>query len=124
MASGLRVSLAALLGLALALPVFAHHGWSGNFEEDVELSGTVETTVSLGGPHATMSIRSADGQVWSLTLAPGLRTERAGLKAGMIPVGAKVTVVGHRNRDPKRFEMKTEKVTWNGRTFEVYADRH
>jgi hypothetical protein len=32
-------------------------------------------------------------------------------------------VSGHRNRDPKRFEIKTERVTWNGRTFNVYPDR-
>ena len=30
---------------------------------------------------------------------------------------------GHRNKDPKRFEMKTERVTWNSRTFNVYPDR-
>lgn len=124
MSSGLRVSLAGFVALVLASPVLAHHGWAGNADEDFTLAGTVETTVNLGGPHATMSIRGAEGQVWNVTLAPGARTERAGLKAGMIPVGAKVTIVGHRNRDPKRFEIKTEKVTWNGRTFDVYADRH
>ena len=124
MTSGLRVGLAGLLAIAIASPVLAHHGWAGNAAEDFTLSGTVEQSVNLGGPHATMTIKSADGQVWNLTLAPGPRTERAGLKSGMIPVGEKVTIVGHRNRDPKRFEVKTEKVTWNGRTFEVYADRH
>jgi phage-related protein len=41
----------------------------------------------------------------------------------MIPVGATVTVHGHRNRDATRFEVKTERVTWNGRTFDVYPDR-
>ena len=38
-------------------------------------------------------------------------------------MGAKVTVSGHRNRDAKRHEIKTERVTYNGRTFNVYPDR-
>jgi Family of unknown function (DUF6152) len=113
----------ALLVLALsALPVSAHHGWSGNFTEEFELTGTVETGVSLAGPHATMKVK-ADGKVWDITLAPPARTERAGLKEGIIPVGATVTIHGHRNRDAKRLEIKTERVIWNGRTFNVYPDR-
>ena len=114
-----------VIGCAFALsvmPVAAHHGWSGNGDEEFELTGTVESGVSLAGPHATMKIR-AEGQVWDITLAPAARTERAGLKEGVIPVGAQVTVHGHRNKDGKRYEIKTERVTWNGRTFNVYPDR-
>ena len=106
----------------LALPVSAHHGWGGNLDQEFEISGTVEAPVSLAGPHATMKIR-ADGHVWDITLAPPARTDQAGLKEGVIPVGAKVTVHGHRNRDPKKFEIKGERVMWNGRTFNVYPDR-
>ena len=61
--------------------------------------------------------------MWDVVLAPPARTERAGLKEGIIPVGAKVTVHGHRHRDAKRFEIKTERVTWNGNVFNVYPDR-
>ena len=104
------------------LPASAHHGWGGYQDEDFQLSGTVESPVSLAGPHATMKIR-AENQVWDITLSPPARTERAGLKEGVIPVGAKVTVFGHRHRDPKRFEVKTERVSWNGRLFNVYPDR-
>ena len=106
----------------LALPAWAHHGWGGNLDEEFEISGTVQTGVSLAGPHATMKIL-ADGQVWDLTLAPPARTSEAGLKEGIIPVGAKVTIHGHRNRDPKKLEIKAERVTWSGRTFNVYPDR-
>jgi len=120
---GLTVGGALLLALFLTiLPASAHHGWGGYQDEDFELSGTVETPVSLAGPHATMKIR-AENQVWDITLSPPARTERAGLKEGVIPVGAKVTVFGHRHRDPKRFEVKTERVSWNGRLFNVYPDR-
>jgi hypothetical protein len=115
---------AAILALSLlALPVSAHHGWAGNQDEEFELTGTVETGVSLAGPHATMKIKDDKGQVWDITLAPSARTSQAGLKEGVLPAGAKVMVHGHRNRDLKRFEIKTERVTWNGRTFNVYPDR-
>jgi hypothetical protein len=119
-----RLSLCTgLLILALSgVPALAHHGWGGNLDEEFEITGTVEKGVSLAGPHATMKIR-AQNQIWDLTLAPPARTADAGLKEGLIPVGATVTIHGHRNRDPKRFEIKTERVTWNGRTFDVYPDR-
>jgi hypothetical protein len=105
-----------------ATAAFAHHGWSGAGKEQFELTGTVESPVSLAGPHATMKIRVA-GQVWDITLSPPARTERAGLKEATIPVGAQVTISGHRNSDPKRFEVKTERVTYNGKVYNVYPDR-
>ena len=107
----------------LEYPAVAHHGWSGNSDKEFEIAGTVEKGVSLAGPHATMKIKDAEGHVWDLTLAPPARTADAGLKEGVIPVGAKVTIHGHRNLDPKRYEIKTERVIWNGKTFNVYPDR-
>jgi hypothetical protein len=106
-----------------AVPVTAHHGWAGQGTQTFELSGTVETPVSLAGPHATMKIKDAKGQVWDITLAPPARTDRAGLKENTIPKGAAVKIVGKRNQDPKRFEVKTERVTYAGRNYDVYPDR-
>jgi len=117
----LNLSLA-LGGAALALasvPAAAHHGWSGN-NQPIELSGTVVSAVDLSGPHATMKIRDADGQVWDLTLAPAPRTARAGLDDKAVPVGANVTISGMRNDDPSRFEVKTRRVTYEGTHFDVY----
>ena len=118
----LTSGLAALVLALSSAPLMAHHGWAGNSDQEFELTGTVEKAVSLAGPHATMQIR-AEGKVWDLTLAPPARTERAGLTEKVIPVGATVTVHGHRNSDPKKFEIKTERVTWNGKTYDVYPDR-
>jgi len=117
----IAAAVAAVFGV-LVIPAFAHHGWAGNSDEEFEITGTVQKALSLAGPHATMKIL-AQGKVWDLTLAPPARTDSAGLKEGIIPVGATVTVHGHRNRDPKKFEIKTERLTWNGKTFNVYPDR-
>ena len=100
----------------------AHHGWVGYLDVEFELTGTLDAPVSLANPHATMKIR-VDGQVWDVVLAPPTRTASAGLREGIIPVGARVTVHGHRHRDPKRFEIKTERVQWGDRLFNVYPDR-
>jgi uncharacterized protein DUF6152 len=111
------------LALVAPIPASAHHGWAGYSEEEFEISGIVETPVSLAGPHATMKIK-VDQQVWDITLAPPPRTSSAGLRVETIPVGAKVTVHGHRSKDPKRFEVKTERVTYNGKIYNVYPDRN
>jgi hypothetical protein len=113
---------AAIAVLACWIPLVAHHGWEGYLTEDFEITGTVETPVSLSGPHASLKIKS-EGQVWNVLLAPPPRTERAGLKSGMIPVGDTVTAYGHRHKDSKTFEVKTERLRWKDKLFNVYPDR-
>ena len=117
--SFLSLGLGALAVSVVSLPAFAHHGWAGNEDKTSEITGVVEQTVSLSGPHATMKIKSG-GQLWDITLAPPAATQRAGLTEKSIPVGATVMVHGNRNKDPKRFEMKCERVTYNGKTYDVY----
>jgi hypothetical protein len=118
----LTIAVAALVTLSM-VPLSAHHGWGGYFGDEFELTGTLETAVSLAGPHATAKMRTADGKVWDVVLAPGGRTANAGLKEGIIPLGAKVTAHGHRHRDPNKLEIKTERLSYNGKTYNVYPDR-
>jgi len=116
--------LTALAIVVSTLSLGAHHGWSGYGDTEFQITGTVATPVSTSGPHATLRVRAADGQVWNVVLAPGPRTIAAGLKEGIIPVGAQVTAYGHRHRDAKTFEIKTERLSWNGKTFNVYPNRN
>src|SRR6267154_3147080 len=99
------LSATILASAMVVTPAFAHHGWGGQEEAVTTLSGTVVQGVSLSGPHATMKIK-VGSDVWDLTLAPPARAERAGLKEGLIPVGATITVRGNRNLDHARHEMK------------------
>lgn len=111
-------------GLALAAPqLSAHHGWGGQSQDQTNLSGTLHTAVDLSGPHATMQLMDADGQIWDVTLGPASRTRRSGLPEAAIPLGAQVTIRGQRNLDMKRFEMKTVRVTHNGTNYDVYPNR-
>lgn len=121
--SRLSLRTALLVTFALAAPTAAaHHGWSGYHEEEFEITGTLESAVSLANPHGTMKVR-ADGHLWNAVLAPPARTERAGLRRDTIPVGTTVTLQGHRHRDPDTYEIKTERVVVDGRVFNVYPDR-
>jgi len=118
-----RGTCVGILALSLSNRACLCTSWLGRkLRQEFELTGTVMTGVSLSGPHATMKVLS-DGKVWDITLAPPARTSQAGLKEGVIPVGATVMIHGHRNLDPKRLEIKTERVTWNGRLFNVYPER-
>lgn len=111
-------------GLALATAqVSAHHGWSGQETGRFELSGTLHRAVSFAGPHATMQIEDADGQIWDITLAPPSRTQRSGLAEDTIPVGADVSIQGNRNSNMDRYEVKTVRVTYNGTNYDVYPNR-
>ena len=68
-----RVFVGILAGVALvaalSVPGYAHHGWGGNEEQETTLTGTLETPVSLAGPHATMKHEAAHQR-------PRLKSER------------------------------------------------
>ena len=117
------VGLAAGGFVIAASQVSAHHGWSGQSQDQFQLSGTLHREVSLSGPHATMQIEDENGQVWDITLAPPSRTSRAGLTEDVIPVGAEVSIVGNRNANQGRYEVKTVRVTYNGKNYDVYPNR-
>jgi Family of unknown function (DUF6152) len=113
----------ALVALTLAVPVSAHHGWSEYGDEQFEITGTLETPVSLAGPHGTAQIRVND-DLWDLVFAPSTRTASAGLTEDAIPVGDAVTASGHRHRDAATLEIKVERLTWNDTLFNVYPERN
>ena len=117
-----RIGLITTVLLCLAMPLSAHHGWGGQQDQESSVTGVVMQVPNLAGPHATMKIR-VDQQVWDLTLSDGNRVTASGLKADTLKVGDTVTVHGHRSSDMKRFEMKTERVVHNGRTYAVYPNR-
>ena len=117
------VSLAAAaLAFAITAPAYAHHGWGGYQDNELDVTGTVES-VSLGGPHASLKVKGADGKTWDVVLAPPYATFSAGIKEGTIPVGATVKAHGHRHRDGNKFEIKTEQISVGDKMYNVYPGR-
>ena len=115
----LAVAIAA--AAALATPSAAHHGWGGYLDQEFALTGIVESA-NLGGPHGILRVR-VNRQVWNVVLSPPTRIQRAGLTMAAIPRGTRVTARGHRHRDPRTLEMKTERLIVGNRTFNLYPDR-
>jgi hypothetical protein len=116
-----KALVAAVAAVALAGPSAAHHGWAGYLNEEFSLTGVVERA-NLAGPHGSLRVR-AGRQVWEVVLAPPTRNQRAGLTPAAVPRGMRVTARGHRHRDPRRLEMKTERLIVGSRTFDLYPER-
>ena len=114
-------TLLAAAALAAAAPAFAHHGWAGYLDQEFELSGTV-VAAELANPHGLIKVR-AQGGVWDVMLSPMPGIARAGLTRDVLPPGTRVTARGHRHRDAKRLEMKTERLVIGGKTYDLYPNR-
>ncbi len=107
--------------LATAGTAAAHHGWAGYGDEDFALTGRV-VSADFAGPHGEMRVQGQGG-TWLVVLGPRSRNDRAGLNASVVPAGTTVTARGHRHRDPRQLEMKTERLVVGGRTYDIYPDR-
>lgn len=116
-----RLLAAAIAAAAFAAPSAAHHGWANYLDAEFSLSGTVESA-NLGGPHGLLRVRSGRA-LWDVVLAPPTRNQRSGLTADAVRPGTRVTARGHRHRNARRLEMKTERLVVGNRTFDLYPDR-
>jgi hypothetical protein len=106
-----------LLGLALALPAAAHHGWS---EYDAGQTLTLTGTIKDSGyehPHGHVTLVTP-GKTWQVILAPPTRMENRGLPREALKPGSTVTVVGYPNRS-KPEEMRAERITFEGKAVEL-----
>ena len=112
-----------LLIVGMSAQVSAHHGWGGQERAQMDISGTVLTAAQINGPHGSMQVEDQNGQVWDITLASGSRARRADLVDNVFPVGAEVTVRGNRNSDMNRYELKSVRVTMDGKNFDLYPER-
>jgi hypothetical protein len=112
----LRTKLAFAAALLLApAPALAHHGWSGQDNTKVTtLEGKVQA-VRFRDPHAEIDLTD-NGQQWTVTLAPIERMEARGVTPAVLKVGSTVRIAGHRNLDMKKFEVKANEITVDGKT--------
>jgi hypothetical protein len=125
-AATLRGAVAAALCIAAPLlassVASAHHGWRWAEDENSELSGVIEA-VRLGNPHGELTVTADDGATWTVEVGQPWRNERAGLTDDMLTKGVHLTVSGHRSATPGQNLIKAERVTIDGRTFDLYPDR-
>ncbi len=107
--------------LALAGPASAHHGWRWTDGGEFELTGLI-MEVRLGNPHGELTI-DADGEVWLAEIGQPYRNEAAGLTEDMLTPGTEVTILGERSANPDEKLVKAERVTIDGKNYDLYPDR-
>jgi hypothetical protein len=106
------VVLALLTGAA-----FAHHGW-GSYDaaNPVTVAGPILTS-KYENPHALVTVRSGD-KVWTVTLAPTSRMSSRGATQKMVATGKTISAYGYPSTVEKD-EMRAERITVDGKTFEL-----
>src|ERR1700741_4381311 len=101
----LRITLlSSILLLSVSAPALAHHGWGGYGNRESNIVAPVLEQVNLAGAHASIKLQGEDGQIWNVILSPPHSAVAAGIREQTFPVGAKMTVRGHRHMS--RMEMK------------------
>jgi hypothetical protein len=107
--TAVRVTLLGSLAFALAsAPVFAHHGFAGEFDRNspVALSGVV-TKVEFMNPHIYfyVDVKDKDGKVekWTFESFPPGVLYRKGLRQDRLKPGGEVTLKGFQARDGSNF---------------------
>jgi hypothetical protein len=114
------VAVGAVLTVISAGAVFAHHGWSWTSSERFILSGVIQS-VYYGNPHSQLIVAAEDG-VWTVDLAPPMRSANAGFVDGVAEVGDEVIAIGNRSLDPEEKHMKARRVVIDGVAYDVYTN--
>jgi Family of unknown function (DUF6152) len=112
-----RRSALLLMLIGIAGPAAAHHGW-GSYDaaKPVTVTGPILTS-KYENPHATITVRSAD-KVWTVTLAPTSRMQTRGALQQLVAVGKNISAYGYPSTVEKD-EMRAERVTVDGKTYEM-----
>lgn len=103
--------------IALSGGALAHHGWgSYDASKPITVAGPVVTS-KYENPHATITVKGQD-KVWTVTLAPTFRMENRGVTPQMVAAGKSVSAYGYASTVEKD-EMRAERITVDGKTFEL-----
>ncbi|ACE90196.1 hypothetical protein AMC90_CH01140 [Rhizobium phaseoli] len=117
-----RLLAAVGLSAALATGAAAHHGWSWAEADQIELRGTIEK-ISMGGPHPTLDVATADDGLWRVELGNPRQTERSGFVEGVATPGDQVVALGNRSQDRQEKRMKAVRITIGEKRYDIYPDR-
>ena len=100
----LRNLLAALILIAIAVPVFAHHSEAAEYDstKPVKVTGTIKKVEWLN-PHVWfyVDVKDENGKIttWGFSAAPPGALMRRGITKESLTLGAVVNVEGSRARD-------------------------
>ena len=125
----LRLFLASLALLHLAMPILAHHSFAAVFDSDqpVTVKGMI-IQIRLENPHSWffLEVRDAGGNVdkWAFEAGTPSGMIRNGFKPGIIKAGTEVTIKGIRARDlSQKMGLLRELVTADGRVYSTFGSQ-
>jgi hypothetical protein len=112
-------ALAIVASILLTGTVMAHHGWTGYFEKEQTVTGTIREA-NYENPHGSVRLQAdgPNGKTWLVVLAPTGRMTDRGLSKEALKVGTKATAVGYAHRS-NQDEMRAERITIAGKTTEL-----
>lgn len=99
----------------------AHHGWRWATDDSHELSGTI-VAVRLGNPHGEVTLE-VEGEEWIVEVGQPWRNERVGLSDDMLAPGAAITAFGPRSAREGERLLKAERITIDGKHYNLYPER-
>ena len=100
----MKTKLFVLIGLLLAAPAFAHHGFASEFDQTrpLKLKGTV-VKWEVSNPHSWihMDVKGDDGKVVSWVVEGGSPNNlyRLGFTKDSLPPGSEIVVDGYQAKD-------------------------
>lgn len=109
---------ATALVLAISTSAVAHHGWSWAEDEQIEMTGTIQS-ISFAPPHPSLVVE-IDGKVWDVELGNPNQTQRAGFVEGEAEIGDEVVILGHRSLDESKLVIKAVRITIDGQNYDLY----
>jgi hypothetical protein len=100
----IRIGVSIIGLLIMAMPLFAHHSFSAEYDAQlpVTLTGTI-TRVERTNPHGWIfiDVKRPDGSVvnWGIETGGPLQLARRGVKKDTLKIGMAVVVRGYRAKD-------------------------
>ena len=109
---------AMIAGLGLAsTAALAHHGWSSyDAGKTLTFEGAI-LSAKYENPHGELQME-AEGERWTITLAPPSRMRARGIEADDLNVGTVVQVEGYPSRVHEN-EMRAERIRIGGESVEL-----
>jgi uncharacterized protein DUF6152 len=118
------LALAAVVPLAAASPLFAHHSWPVDFSHQVTVKGTV-TSFNWGNPHVMfgMDVRDASGSVqkWNVGGPSTNRMAANGWLKDTLKPGDTITATGYQFTDGQKILRLENIVMANGKEMFLYG---
>ena len=103
MDTAVRLFWAGTLGALLAIPVAAHHSFAANYlmDDEIPIEATV-TSFRVANPHSVIFVDVVDDagetEQWVIEMSTPTTLRNAGWTSATLPVGTKITAIGHPTR--------------------------